>query len=91
MNKKLKIKIDKKEKSHLLIQIIDNGIGRDKSSELKSKKIHKPDSIGIKLTEERLNNFYKDYKYGYDLIFTDLFDKNKMPLGTQVTLKIPLK
>ncbi len=88
--KKLEMQIEKKGRAHVLIHIMDNGIGRKKSSELKSKKIHKPDSMGIKLTEERLKNFAQDHKYGCDLVFTDLFDENNSPIGTKVTLKIPL-
>ena len=40
----------------------------------------KKSSIGLKLTEERLVNFVKDYQNNYELSFTDLFDKNNKAL-----------
>ena len=51
----------------------------------------KKSSIGLKLTEERLVNFVKDYQNNYELSFTDLFDKNNKAIGTKITLKIPIK
>jgi LytS/YehU family sensor histidine kinase len=88
--KKLLIKIEKKGKKNILIHIIDNGIGRKRSAEIKKKKIHQPDSIGIKLTEERLKNFAQEYKSKYALVFTDLEDNNHNTSGTKVTLELPL-
>ena len=89
--KKLEIKIKKEGKNHIQIEVVDNGIGRKRSAEIKKKKIHQPDSIGIKLTEERLKNFAHDYKSGYALEFSDLEDSKLNITGTKVTLKIPIK
>ena len=89
--KKIDISFNKEEETHLLITITDNGIGRKKSTEIKSKKIHKKESIGIKLTEERLTNFSKEYKNNYSLHFIDLVNENKIAIGTKVVLRIPLK
>tara|TARA_R110002049_G_scaffold114098_2_gene265107 strand:- start:7640 stop:8953 length:1314 start_codon:yes stop_codon:yes gene_type:complete len=90
LNKKLKIKIESEGNSHLKIDIIDNGIGRERSAEIKSRKIHKQDSVGIKLTEERLRHFSKENKKNYSLKFIDLFDADNQPSGTKVVLKLPL-
>ena len=89
--KRLDIKIGKKGKSHIKIQIIDNGIGRKRSAEIKKKKIHQRDSIGIKLTEERLKNFAQDFNSDFALIYTDLEDENKNISGTKVTIKLPIE
>ncbi|HKK12401.1 MAG TPA: histidine kinase [Flavobacteriaceae bacterium] len=89
-NKKLEIKIEKKGKKYINIHIIDNGIGRKRSAEIKKKKIHQRDSIGIKLTEERLKNFAKGYKSKYALVYTDLEDPNLNTTGTKVTLQLPI-
>ncbi len=89
--KKLALVLKKDKKSHLKIEIIDNGIGRKKSAEIKEKKIHKRDSIGIKLTEERLSKFSEDYKNNYSITFKDLYDKNDNSKGTNVSIRIPLK
>ncbi len=90
-NKKLHIDIRKKNDTHIEIKIKDNGIGREKSALIKKKKLYKKDSIGIKLTKERLSNFEKDYKNNYALKFEDLYDENKNAAGTKVILKIPMK
>ena len=88
--KKLEIKIEKKGRKYIEIHIIDNGIGRKRSAEIKEKKIHQRDSIGIKLTEERLKNFVQDYKSKYALVYTDLEDTNLNTTGTKVTLQLPI-
>ncbi len=89
--KKIDITFEKEADRFLKIIITDNGIGRKSSNKINSQKIHKKDSIGIKLTEERLNNFCKDYAHDYSLRFVDLFNDDQEPLGTKVILQIPLK
>ena len=88
--KKIEVSYEKISHTHLKITITDNGIGRHAANIIKSKKVHKRKSIGIKLTEERLANFYKNYKHDYSLDFTDLYDNNKNALGTQVVLILPI-
>ena len=89
-NKKLNINIEIEGTDYLIINIIDNGIGRKRSAEIQSKKIHKRDSIGIALTTERLKNFSESFENNFSLRFVDLFDKNSDACGTEVILKIPL-
>lgn len=89
-NKKLGIKVEMRDSSHLWIQITDNGIGRKKSAEIKKNKVHKRQSLGIKLTEERLVTFSKYMEYSYKLEFVDLHE-NKEAKGTQINIQIPLK
>ena len=88
-NRTLMLNVQKINENQLKIDIIDNGIGRDKSAEIKKKKLLKRTSIGIKLSEERLKHFSENYKSVSDIQFTDLYDKNT-PIGTKVTLLIPL-
>ncbi len=89
-DKTLSINLEKENSSYVNIDIIDNGIGRERSAEIKSKKVHKRDSIGIALTEERLALFSKGYVNKHLINFTDLFDENNLPIGTMVSLKISL-
>lgn len=89
--KKIIIKFEKENESHLKIIILDNGIGRRKSSEIKKKKIHKKESIGLKLIEERLINFCKKNEYNHSLNFIDLYDGDNNGIGTKAILRIPLK
>ena len=88
--KKITLNIEEYQHTHIKISILDNGIGRKKSAEIKQNKIHKKDSLGIKINEERLENFAKDYKNNYDLEFIDLYEDDKA-IGTEVVLKIPIK
>jgi len=89
--KKIKVSYEKVSNTHLKITITDNGIGRDAAAIIKSKKVHKRKSVGINLTEERLINFYKNFKYKHTLEFIDLFDDNQNAMGTKVILKLPVK
>jgi len=89
--KKLDIKIEEEASHFAKITITDNGVGRKRSVEINKKKIHKKNSIGIKLTEERLRNFAKDYHNNYSLTFKDLYKKDDLANGTKVILKIPFK
>jgi sensor histidine kinase YesM len=89
-NRSLKLNVKKNNYNQLKIEIIDNGIGRQKSSEIKKKKLLKRTSIGINLSEERLKHFSKSYKSDYSITFTDLYENN-MSVGTKVSLIIPLQ
>lgn len=89
-NRKLILDIKKINELQVQISIIDNGIGRKKSSEIKEKKLLKRTSFGIKLSEERLKHFSESYEGNSKISFIDLHD-GKTPSGTKVTLIIPLK
>ena len=89
-NKKIAIDLKRHRKSHVKIEIVDNGIGRKRSEEIKQKKIHKRDSMGIKLTRERLSKFSEAHENDYSLTFLDLIDENELATGTKVILKIPI-
>ena len=89
--KKIEISVEYETLKYVKISIKDNGVGRARSSEINKGKMHKKKSIGIKLTEERLNNFAKDYQNNCTLTFTDLLDATNASLGTKVELLIPLK
>lgn len=88
-DKKLLIRVNKEKESYILISIEDNGIGRDKSLQLNSKKLFTKNSIGISLTEDRLKSFYIKYKHKYALEFVDLYDDKSVPSGTRVSLRLP--
>lgn len=90
-SKKLDLIISKGNQNFITITIIDNGVGREQSAILNQRKLHKKTSIGIQLTMERLNNFYKDYKSDYLLTYSDLHDENEKAIGTSVELKLPLE
>ena len=76
--------------SMLSINIVDDGIGRAKAAELKSKTATKHKSYGMKVTSERLALINQIYKSGANVTIHDLADSNGQPAGTRVTIKIPL-
>ena len=73
----------------LICQIEDNGIGRDKSNQLQSKTVWKTKSMGLKITEERLDLLNKEFKKKL-INITDLKDAQGQALGTRVEVCIPM-
>lgn len=88
-DKKIKLQIEKLSENFILIKVIDNGVGRERSAYLKENKVLKRKSVGLILSRERLTNFVKNYKNKYSLDFVDLKDSNGKASGTEVILKLP--
>ena len=89
----------KEEKGHLEIElsidkkiltciITDNGIGRNKAEQIKSKSAEKQKSMGLKITTERLAflNKGQDKKTFFNI--DDLMDTEGKSAGTRVVLKM---
>jgi len=74
--------------NYLVINITDNGVGRKKSAELKSKSILQHTSHGTKLNNERIEIFNAKYKTNTEVIIADLHDANNQACGTSVTIKL---
>jgi len=89
-NKKLMIHVTKNTENLVDIIIEDNGIGRGASAKIKSQNSLTKKSMGINISKERLTHFYKNYKKEHTISYKDLFDKNQTPIGTRVTISIPL-
>ena len=85
-----KIRISVKENKDVLLCLIeDNGVGREKSGELKALLPGKTKSVGIKITEERLQLLSRDRLR--DLVkIVDLKDTFNAAIGTRVEIRIPL-
>ena len=86
-DKKLDINF-KKEKNNLLVEIIDNGIGRTASRLLDKKH---EESFSIMANDKRIELLNTYYIHKIEVTFTDLVDKNNYPKGTKVALKIPIQ
>jgi anti-sigma regulatory factor (Ser/Thr protein kinase) len=84
-NKKGQINIDvNKENNFLVCEIDDNGIGRKKAAELKSKMHVEYQSKGMNISRRRAE------LYNIDQQVTDKKDENGNATGTTITVKIPL-
>jgi signal transduction histidine kinase len=71
--------------------ISDNGVGRAKASELKSKSGEKQKSFGLKITTERLALFNNENIVRTFYNIEDLIDEVGNVEGTEVTLLIKHK
>jgi sensor histidine kinase YesM len=70
--------------------ITDNGIGREKAEEMKSKTAEREKSMGLKITTERLALLNREKALHTFYEIEDLKDENANAVGTKVTLKIRL-
>lgn len=69
--------------------IIDNGIGRKKSEEIKQRVSNKHNSFATEATDKRLELFNKYTTGNYKINIIDLYDNNESA-GTKVVIEIPL-
>ena len=71
--------------------IADNGVGREKAAELKSKTVAKQKSFGLKITTERLALFNNEKIVPSFYHTEDVMDMDGQVTGTKVTLNIKFK
>ena len=74
-----------KSNTDLIIKIIDNGIGRQKSAELNKKKTNKSKGITLTLEKVRILNQHTNLKT--TVVINDL-KKMEEPVGTEVVITI---
>ncbi len=87
---KVSILVSLIEENMLEIQVIDNGVGREKSAEYKSKTATKHKSFGMKVTNERIDLINQIYKTNAKVEIIDLYDNFKLAIGTKVLINIPV-
>ncbi|HMG88587.1 MAG TPA: histidine kinase [Chryseolinea sp.] len=75
-----------KEDSHLVVHIIDDGIGRKRSAELKTANQKKHNSTGIRNIQERLAIINKVYTSNYRVHIEDA----ELGSGTHVSIHFPV-
>jgi ligand-binding sensor domain-containing protein len=86
----LKIHLSFKD-NFLICTITDNGIGREKASQIKrTMPGQKHKSLGMKITEDRLRILNEINNSELSVTITDLKDENQNSLGTRVELYVPL-
>jgi ligand-binding sensor domain-containing protein len=92
----------KEEKGHLLIELVDggtflicritdDGIGRQKAAELKSKSASTHKSMGMKITADRITSMKTARSNDNQIQITDLVHADGSPAGTSVEIKISLQ
>ena len=94
--------MQKKEQGHLVIElyikdemlcylITDDGIGRKKAREIKSKSAAAHKSMGMRITTDRLLILQKQNEKENSVSITDLILADGSPGGTEVRIKIPVR
>ena len=89
-NGHLSIRVSMAGETMLQCIIEDNGIGREKAKELKSKTATSRKSLGMQLTENRLSLLNKHAELNASVEIVDLQSGGSEALGTKVILKIPV-
>jgi sensor histidine kinase YesM len=84
----IELSIDKKI---LTCAITDNGIGRNKAADIKSRSSEKQKSMGLRITTERLALLNKDHNESTFFDIEDLTDDEGKSAGTRVILKMNYK
>jgi ligand-binding sensor domain-containing protein/two-component sensor histidine kinase len=87
----LKLYFLKKEENWLEVTIEDDGIGRAKAAELRSKQILPKKSYGMQITENRIAVINRTQNINATCTITDLKDDKGSAAGTKVSLHFPLK
>ena len=85
------IKMTPKNKVMLCV-VEDNGVGRKRAMEIKNqsgKSKHR--SLGMQVTQERLDILNEKTEEEVFVRFVDLKDEKNNPLGTRVELQIPFE
>ncbi|MCI4668573.1 MAG: histidine kinase [Bacteroidia bacterium] len=84
------ISIHEEGEKRLIINILDNGIGRQQSALMKTKNQKSHKSTGLKNTSQRLDIIKDLYQYPISVILNDPYPE-KEHTGTQVILEMPLR
>ncbi|CCH56469.1 Sensor protein lytS [Fibrisoma limi BUZ 3] len=84
------IEIEQPHESLLHIEITDDGIGRQRAAELKSKSAGKHKSFGMQVTADRIRMINQLYNMQTQARIEDLVDSFGEACGTRVTLEIPV-
>ena len=88
---KLSINLSKISKTMLAAEITDNGIGRQKAMEMKSKEISNKKSYGMQISRDRLALLNYSNGEPASVVVEDLVDENGIAQGTRVLLQIPMQ
>lgn len=74
----------------LICEIVDNGVGRRKSSEINQRKAKLHESFSVKSIRSRFDILRSKYGGELGVEFEDLYENDRAS-GTKVTLKLPVR
>ncbi len=65
----------------------DNGVGRKQAAVYNAQNKHKYNSVGMRITKDRINIFNQQ-RSGNEMVIIDLYDEQGNPTGTRAEIKI---
>ena len=77
--------------NRIVCTIVDNGIGRRNSSLINQGKLKHHESLGMKVTEERIHMIENSTNQRVEIDIIDLEDSHGNAIGTKVMIKIPIE
>ena len=86
----VRVSVQQPQPDRLRIEIADDGVGRAKAAEYKSKSATHNKSFGMKITAERIELINQMYHTNTQVAITDLVDECGRATGTKVIVDIPL-
>ena len=87
----LRIKFEKLNEQSIKCTIEDNGIGREKARELKSRGVKPYKSLGMEVTKERMEVISEINKVRFEEKIFDIKSETGEVIGTKVELSIPFE
>lgn len=86
----IRIEVTQPKENLLRFDITDDGIGREKAAEFKSKSATQNKSFGMKVTAERIELINQLYNTATQAQIIDLKNKQGEATGTKVVVEIPI-
>lgn len=86
----VQLRVEQPGDNLLRVTISDDGVGRQKAAELKSKSATPRKSFGMEVTSERIALINQLYQTRTQVQIKDLVDASGEPAGTVVVLEIPI-
>ncbi|HEY8399673.1 MAG TPA: tetratricopeptide repeat protein [Cytophagaceae bacterium] len=87
----IKIEFDYDDEDFIVCRITDDGIGREEAAKIKNKIKPNHQSMGMQVTQDRLNLLNKDRKANVAFRIIDLKDEEGKACGTQIEIRIHYK
>jgi len=87
-DKRLEV-IFRQEEDTIFCEIIDNGIGRAASANIRKSNTHKS-SLGMSITKDRIEHLYAVHGIKSDFEIIDLYDENGEVAGTKVVVSFTI-
>ena len=84
------VEVSQPQENLLQIEITDDGIGRHRAIELKSKSAGKHKSFGMQVTADRIRMINQLYNIQTQALIEDLVDSFGEACGTKVIIRIPV-